>query len=201
MKKFYLMVVFLITQNLFAQDLDCNGIENGPALIDECGTCQVPYIYNMITHTVTFLNTTYGVNVGENEILISGPDNNIYWDDCDPQGSWWIDCNGFIRGPALVDDCQICRLAYAYNTVTHEVTFVNHTDLHQLAENEIMVMPDDESSPYWNDCTTNIVELSTEKRLLRIVDVLGREISEIRENTPLFYIYNDGSFEKKVIMN
>ena len=92
-------------------------------------------------------------------------------------------------------------MAYAYNTVTHEVTFVNHTDLHQLAENEIMVMPDDESSPYWNDCTTNIVELSTEKKLLRIVDVLGREISEIRKNTPLFYIYNDGSFEKKVIMN
>ena len=37
------------------------------------------------------------------------------------------------------------------------------------------------------------------KALLKIVDVLGREMS-IQYNTPLLYIYEDGSVEKKIII-
>ena len=35
-------------------------------------------------------------------------------------------------------------------------------------------------------------------RLINIVDVLGRTITE--KNTPLFYIYDNGSLEKKIII-
>ena len=35
------------------------------------------------------------------------------------------------------------------------------------------------------------------KELVKICDVLGREVSEKAENAVLFYIYNDGSVEKK----
>jgi len=38
-----------------------------------------------------------------------------------------------------------------------------------------------------------------EKEILKIVDILGREVNEIK-NTPLFYIYNDGTVEKKIIL-
>ena len=39
---------------------DCNGIANGPALIDSCGICQLAYVYNYVTHAVNFINDTTG---------------------------------------------------------------------------------------------------------------------------------------------
>jgi hypothetical protein len=38
-----------------------------------------------------------------------------------------------------------------------------------------------------------------DRTLIRIVDVLGREIKAIR-NTPLFFIYDDGTVEKRIII-
>jgi len=49
--------------------------------------------------------------------------------------------------------------------------------------------------------TTAIAEVnSTQRKLLKITDVLGRATTA-KQNTPLFYIYDDGSVEKKVILN
>jgi hypothetical protein len=48
--------------------------------------------------------------------------------------------------------------------------------------------------------TTGVNEVAQhEKQLLKIVDVLGRE-SKPNSNTPLFYIYSDGTVEKKLII-
>ena len=44
---------------------------------------------------------------------------------------------------------------------------------------------------------TSIQEHSTNKKLLKVTDILGREVNEKR-NTPLFYIYDDGTVEKKI---
>jgi len=41
-----------------------------------------------------------------------------------------------------------------------------------------------------------IQEYSTNKKLLRTIDVLGRET----KNSPLFYIYDDGTVEKKIVI-
>ncbi len=50
------------------------------------------------------------------------------------------------------------------------------------------------------DPTTSIINISSEnKKIIRTIDVLGRTISHQTRNTPLFYIYNDGSVEKKII--
>ena len=40
----------------------------------------------------------------------------------------------------------------------------------------------------------------TDRRLVKITDVLGRDIIP-NSNIPLFYIYSDGSVEKKVILD
>ena len=40
---------------------------------------------------------------------------------------------------------------------------------------------------------------STNKKLIHIVDVLGRTTTR-KSNTPLFYRYDDGSVEKKIII-
>ena len=36
-------------------------------------------------------------------------------------------------------------------------------------------------------------------KLIKITDVLGREMKEVK-NEPLFYIYDDGAVEKKIIL-
>ncbi len=48
--------------------------------------------------------------------------------------------------------------------------------------------------------TANILETNTNKKeILKIVDVLGRVTNKQSRGMPLFYIYNDGSVEKKLI--
>lgn len=51
--------------------------------------------------------------------------------------------------------------------------------------------------------STNEIDLEdvikTDKTLIRIVDILGRETKAVRNNL-LFYIYNDGTVEKKLIV-
>ena len=53
-----------------------------------------------------------------------------------------------------------------------------------------------------NNCSsTSILEESpnTRKRLIRVVDLLGNNVSP-RANIPLIYIYSDGSVEKKIFL-
>ena len=45
----------------------------------------------------------------------------------------------------------------------------------------------------------NITNNKTERKLLTIKDMLGRK-TEARSNSILFYIYNDGTVEKKIII-
>jgi len=48
-----------------------------------------------------------------------------------------------------------------------------------------------------NNCSgTAIEEQTTNKELLRTIDVLGRET----KNRPLFYIYDDGTVEKRIVI-
>ena len=49
--------------------------------------------------------------------------------------------------------------------------------------------------------TVGVSETLNQKReLIKIVDFLGRETTNQPRNTPLFYIYNDGSVDKKIII-
>ena len=43
-----------------------------------------------------------------------------------------------------------------------------------------------------------VVELDVNRKCIKIIDVLGKEIYET--NQPLFYIFNDGTVEKKIIV-
>ena len=118
--------------------------------------------------------------------------------------STFVDCNGVINGTSLMDTCGICQQAYLYDYVTHFITFLDDTINVSLGATEILVMPDDPSNPYWNNCDstmTNITNtiLPKKKELVKIVNVLGQEIS-YRENTPLFYIYNDGTIERRILI-
>ena len=49
---------------------DCAGIVGGTATLDDCGICHQAYIYNFVTHAVTFLNDTAGVVVFGTDIIV-----------------------------------------------------------------------------------------------------------------------------------
>ena len=53
MKNLYisLFITLSFMFNINAQNIDCNGVINGPAMSDDCGVCHQAYIYNYITHT------------------------------------------------------------------------------------------------------------------------------------------------------
>ena len=44
--------------------------------------------------------------------------------------------------------------------------------------------------------TTGILDLTIKKQIVKITNILGQETS-YRKNTPLFYIYDDGTVEKR----
>jgi len=50
--------------------------------------------------------------------------------------------------------------------------------------------------------TSSIEEINKNKSLVKVVDLLGREIpaSEIAKHIPLLYIYDDGTVEKRIVI-
>jgi hypothetical protein len=56
-------------------------------------------------------------------------------------------------------------------------------------------------APDGNYCpnTTSISEINTDKKLLNIIDVIGRKIQN-ETNQPLLYIYDDGTVEKRIVI-
>jgi len=46
---------------------------------------------------------------------------------------------------------------------------------------------------------SNYIQTNFNKKVLNIIDVLGRESKE-KKNTPLYYIYDDGRVEKRIII-
>ena len=49
------------------------------------------------------------------------------------------------------------------------------------------------------DTATSVQEYVQEPKLVRIVDMLGRE-TQPKKNTPLFYLFDDGTVEKRLII-
>ena len=110
-----LTVVFAACKKSDSRDnqgpLDCMRIENGTAITDDCGDCHKWLAYNVVTHVTREVNDTISEVLGDNEIFTS-PNNpmNPAWNACP-------DCNGISNGPALIDTCRICRLAYIYDFI------------------------------------------------------------------------------------
>ena len=116
----------------------------------------------------------------------------------------YTDCNGVVNGSSIMDTCGVCQQSYIYDYVTHTVTMLNDTMNVTLGPTEMLVLADDPSNPYWNDCdstTTNIVIIKHTKsrNLVKIVDVLGRD-TDPKNNELYLYIYDDGTIEKKIII-
>ena len=75
-----ILSIFMVTVLFYACDtgtnlpaplnLDCNGIENGLSVADECGTCHQSYVYDFVTHVPTYINDTTGLVLGATEMIV-----------------------------------------------------------------------------------------------------------------------------------
>ena len=136
-------------------------------------------------------------------VVLPGDAGDPYWNaSC-------ADCAGIVNGTAVLDSCGICHQAYIYNFITHTVTFVDDANtltpgMDYDPSTEMVVLPDDLSNPYWNDCdstntpTISIIDIES-RNLVKIVDVLGKEV-EYQYNKILFFLFDDGTIEKKYIL-
>jgi len=130
--------------------LDCNGIENGVAVVDSCGDCQQAYIYNYVSHDVVYLDDTTDITLVGTTMLVMPEDaGNPYWNSgCIPAVVY--DCMGVENGVAVIDSCGDCQQAYIYNYVSHDVVYLDDTTDITLVGTTMLVMPEDAGNPYWN---------------------------------------------------
>ena len=142
---FFSLVLITNSNPLNAQSEDCDGVAVGSSLIDDCGVCQSAYLYNVMTHEVTMLSTTEGVDAVYPVTLVQADsDTNPYWNaSC-------LDCDGVAGGLAMIDECGECQSALIYDYLNHVVTGIALTSDVELGSNEMLVLPDNPSNPYWN---------------------------------------------------
>ncbi len=136
--------------------LDCNGIENGVAVVDSCGDCQQAYIYNYVSHDVVYLDDTTDITLVGTTMLVMPEDaGNPYWNSgCIPAVVY--DCMGVENGVAVIDSCGDCQGAYVYNMITHDPTEIvmlggdtNGISV-TLLPGQVIILPEDAGNPYWN---------------------------------------------------
>jgi hypothetical protein len=133
--------------------LDCMSIENGTAIIDDCGDCHKFTAYNYVTHAVREVNDTTSEALGDNEMFASpnNPMNTLWNANC-------TDCDGILNGVAVVDSCGDCQGAYIYNMVTHDPNEIvmlggDTTGASAILTNgQVIILPEDDGNPYWNSC-------------------------------------------------
>ena len=159
-----ILSIFMVTVLFYACDtgtnlpaplnLDCNGIEDGSAISDDCGDCHKWLVYNDSTHDTREVNDTTSEVLGDNEMFAS-PNNlmNPAWNaNC-------TDCDGILNGVAVVDSCGDCQGAFLYNFTTHnpmDIVMLGGDTTGAAAANAattdsiICVLPEHPMNSYWN---------------------------------------------------
>ena len=77
--------------------------------------------------------------------------------------------------------------AYQSTEGTYTDTFLNQNGCDSIVTTNLTII------------ISSISEYNTDKKLLKIVDVLGRE-AKFKRNTTLFYIFDDGTVEKRMVI-
>ena len=157
---FFLFCALLFAApSIISAQTDCAGVVDGLALVDECGDCQSAYVYNFITHSVTFVATEDEAVLGPNDILVLPDDpGNPYWNQAcaDVPGCTDVTACNFNYAATeddgtcgVSDDCGDCQLPYCYNPVTHAVNYTAELDCGDIwVSGDMLSNPG--MNPYWN---------------------------------------------------
>jgi hypothetical protein len=149
-----LTMIFTACETTEPLPLDCSGIENGTAIIDDCGDCHKWTVYSIVNHDVREVNDTINVILDANEMFASpnNPMNPLWNASC-------TDCDGILNGVAAVDSCGDCQGAFLYNFTTHnpmDIVMLGGDTTGAAAANAattdsiICVLPEHPMNSYWN---------------------------------------------------
>jgi len=105
-----------------------------------------------------------------------------------------------VSNMGILDDAQTAS-GIANEWEAYNATLLQSMDtlMYSLISDTQYKLP--QLAPDGNYCpnVTSISEINTERKLIKIIDVLGRETKEIKNQT-LFYLYNNGRVEKEIII-
>ena len=105
-----------------------------------------------------------------------------------------------VSNMGILDDAQTAA-GIANEWEPYNTTLLQSTDIlmYALITDSQYKLP--QLAPDGNYCPTPsaITDIDTERKLIKIIDVLGRT-TIATNNNPLFYIYDNGSVEKKIII-
>ena len=152
---------------------------------------------------------THGRN--DNVTLIEGDPFDQYWGaylGIDTIINFWVDHNSLTdlvidSFPNLNNNNKI-TISYKYSapTTNNEVWLYTHKSGHNWGDDGDIVI-EEEIWDFFSKMSLNhsafIQEDYQSSRLVKVVDILGRK-STMKHNSILFYIYDDGKVEKKMII-
>ena len=193
MKNIFFVIILFSYLNSYAQSdfVDCNNI----TYLED--TFYVSLNNDTLTNTVYY----------NDPVTMIYPTNCLILDD-----NSLIDVNYFTGVINTEDECSILTyLAQDSERDTIDflflVTFNSTNFLNNTIVNGDLILGDANSSCstpitiILQNITLNSNEIleNRDKQLIKIVDLLGRE-TPFKPNTPLLYIYNDGTVERKMII-
>ena len=154
---------------------------------------------SLVTLATTFANLLTGNISGlsqQNYPRIAKSENSLAF-------VWNQNINGNYQLPIIFSENINNGISLNYDTVS--LNNVKNTDIVMFGNQICVVWEDDNSGTVKYRFGTfsipsSINEFSNlnERNLIKVTDLLGREIKET--NQPLFYIYDDGTIEKKIIL-
>ena len=172
----------ILTASVTTTDVSCNGVCDGTATITATGGCA-PYSYQWFNGTLNA--TASGLCAGIYNYIVT-------------------DCNGcsYTGSVAITEplplisyDTLSVTTSIVWNGMTltvsgdYSVTLINAAGCDSIANLNLTVT-----------IPSGILNITdTEKSLVKITDMLGQE-TPYRRNTPLFYIYDDGTVEKRIVI-
>ena len=186
----------LIEANAFNGQIECSylnisdltGIEEFSSLTElNCRGNQIP-IFDVSNQTsLTFLDCSYNqltdIDISSNSNIIT------------------FVCNSNLQLISLdVKNSNNINMTNIVITQNPNLTCISVDDSIYSANNWSVANGNIDPQHYFsNNCSiTGIVEQSKNKELLKVTDLLGREKKQT--NQPLFYIYDDGTVEKRIVI-
>ena len=152
---------------------------------------------------------THGIN--DNITLIEGDLFDQYWGpylSIDTIINFWVDQNSLTNlvidtFPNLNNNNKI-TISYKYSDLStiNEVWLYTHQSGHNWGDDGDVIIEEEIWSFFSKmslSNSTGLHENYQDRKLIKVFDILGRQSIE-RKNTFLFYIYNDGTVEKRIII-
>lgn len=183
-----------VSQNIALTSLVCGDnqltsldVSNNPALYQiSCGANQLTFLDFSLTTVLVYLwcheNQLTSLNLSQNSALT-----NLY-------------CNDNLLQCLNVKNGNNSNITFTFDATNNpNLSCIEVDDVAWSSSNWTMV---DAQTSFSNDCNNDcspshagIEELQTKKEILRIIDFSGKE-TEYKANTPLIFIYSDGSTER-----